>query len=148
MNRNRPLNRRNRGFTLLEIMLVVTIIILLLGAGVKFLLPNLVVGQKTRVEADLMTFKTGLATYQGLNGFLPTTEQGLQALTKAPQSEPKPTTWQKLLDGLPKDAWGQDYVYVQPGKHNPDGYDVYSKGPDRIADTADDMGNWQPTPQP
>lgn len=135
-------SRRPGGFTLLEIMLVVTIIILLLGAGVRFLLPNLVVGQKTRVAADLMTFKTSLATYQGLNGFLPTTDQGLQALTAPPQSEPKPVSWQKLMDGLPKDAWGSDYVYVQPGKHNPDGYDLYSKGPDRIADTADDMGNW------
>ncbi len=135
--------RSARGFTLLEIMLVVTIIILLLGAGVKFLLPNLVVGQETRVQSDLMTFKTALATYQGLNGFLPTTEQGLQALTTSPQGEPKPATWRKLLDELPKDSWGQDYVYLQPGKHNPEGYDVYSKGPDRVADTADDMGNWR-----
>ena len=138
-----PRFRRSRGFTLLEIMLVVTIIILLLGAGVKFLLPNLVVGQEARVTSDLMTFRTSLATYQGLNGFLPTTEQGLQALTTPPQSEPKSTSWRKLMDDLPKDSWGQDYVYVQPGKHNPDGYDLYSKGPDRVADTADDMGNWK-----
>ena len=132
-----------RGFTLLEIMLVVTIIILLLGAGVKFLLPNLVVGQETRVQADLMALRTSLSTYQGLNGFLPTTEQGLGALVTSPQSEPKPATWRKLMDEIPKDSWGQDYVYVQPGKHNPEGYDVYSKGPDRVADTADDIGNWK-----
>lgn len=134
--------RSAQGFTLLEIMLVVTIIILLLGAGVRFLLPNLVIGQETRVQTDLMSFRTSLATYQGLNGFLPTTEQGLQALTIAPQTEPKPTTWRLLMEKIPKDAWGQEYVYVQPGKRNPQGYDVYSKGPDRVADTADDLGNW------
>ena len=143
MNRNRALNRRRRGFTLLEIMLVVTIIILLLGAGVKFLLPNLVVGQETRVMADMAAIKTALTTYQGLNGFLPTTDQGLLALTASPQGEPKPATWRKLMDEVPKDSWGQEYVYQQPGKHNPEGFDLYSKGPDRLADTADDIGNWK-----
>ncbi len=43
---------------------------------------------------------------------------------------------------MPKDPWQDDYVYVCPGKHNPQGYDIYSKGKDRIADTADDKGNW------
>lgn len=124
-------------------MLVVTIIILLLGTAVKFLLPNLVIGQETRVQADLSAMKTALTTYQGLNGFLPSTDQGLQALVTSPQSEPKPATWRKLMDEVPKDAWGQEYVYVQPGRHNPDSYDLYSKGPDRSADTADDIGNWK-----
>ena len=141
--RSNSRRRAVRGFTLLEIMLVVTIIILLLGLGVKYILPNLFVAQDVKAQADIQTLSQQLRLYQGLNGVLPTTEQGLPALVSAPQSEPRPASWRKLMDDLPKDPWQQDYVYVQPGKHNPEGFDLYSKGPDRKDDTADDVGNWK-----
>ena len=138
----RPLLRQPRGFTLLEIMLVVAIIMLLLGAGVFFLGDQFLYGQKARVNADVQALTTSLRTYQMMNGFYPTSQQGLQALVTLPASEPKPKQWVQLSQKMLKDPWGEEYIYVFPGKHNPKSFDVYSKGPDRIADAEDDMGNW------
>ena len=134
--------RRPRGFTLLEIMLVVTIIMLLLGAGVFFLGDQFTIGQRARVQADLQGLTTNLRTYQMMNGFFPTVQQGLQALVTPPTSEPKPKQWVQLSTKIPQDPWGNDYVYICPGKHNPKTFDLYSKGADRLPDTEDDMGNW------
>jgi general secretion pathway protein G len=131
------------GFTLLEIMLVVAIIALLLGAGFNYFGKTLNVGQDARLQADFVSFDQRLKTYEALNGFLPTTEQGLQALVTMPDSDPKPTKWYQQMEKLPKDPWGSDYIYEQPGKHNPDSYDIYSPGKDRIPNTADDRGNWE-----
>ena len=136
-----PLHRP-RGFTLLEIMLVVTIIMLLLGAGVFFLGDQFTIGQRARVQADLQGLTTNLRTYQMMNGFFPTAQQGLQALVVPPTTEPKPKQWVQLSTKIPQDPWGNDYVYVCPGKHNPKTFDLYSKGADRLPDTEDDMGNW------
>jgi general secretion pathway protein G len=138
----RPSFRQAKGFTLLEIMLVVTIIMLLLGAGVYFMGDQFTIGQRARVQADLQGLSTNLKTYQMMNGFLPTTQQGLQALVVVPGGDPKPKQWVQLATKIPQDPWGNDYVYVFPGKHNPKSFDVYSKGADRIAETEDDMGNW------
>jgi general secretion pathway protein G len=73
-----------------------------------------------------------------MNGFYPTTEQGLQALVTQPNTDPKPTRWYQLYKELPKDPWGSDYIYRCPGLKNPNGYDLYSAGPDRKPDTTDD----------
>ena len=73
-----------------------------------------------------------------MNGFLPTTEQGLMALVMQPSSEPRPQRWYQLFKDMPKDPWGNNYIYLSPGRKNPTGYDLYSAGPDRKADTGDD----------
>jgi general secretion pathway protein G len=134
---------RRRAFTLLEIMLVVAIISLLLGAGFMMIGNKFQIGQDARLQADFSTFESNLKTYEMMNGFLPTTEQGLQALVTQPTTDPKPTRWYQMMERLPKDPWQRDYVYVYPGKHNPQSYDIYSKGKDGIADTEDDRGNWE-----
>ncbi len=132
-----------RAFTLLEIMLVVAIIALLLGSGFYIFGNKLAIGQDAKIKADIVSLSQSLRTYQmTADDQLPTTEQGLQALVNPPQSEPKPSKWYQMMEKLPKDPWGHDYVYVYPGKHNPNGFDLYSKGKDGIADTADDQGNW------
>lgn len=133
---------RRSAFTLLEIMLVVTIIALILASAIYVMGPNLFIAQDVRVQSDISALTTALRTYQGLNGFVPTTEQGLRALIAPPESEPKPRQWHKLMDKQPLDPFGKEYIYVQPGKHNPDSFDLYSAGRDRIPDTADDIGNW------
>lgn len=132
------MKRNQGGFTLLEIMLVVAIITLLLGAAIYQLAPNLDAAKGVRVRADLQSIRTSLLSYQSFNGFLPTTEQGLQALVTQPQSEPRPSRWRKLMDQVPRDPWESNYIYLNPGKKNPNSYDLYSAGPDRIPDTADD----------
>ena len=86
-------SNRQRGFTLLEIMLVVTIIALLLAAAIYGLKGNLGFAQDTRVNADIKAITVALNTYYGTNGFYPTTEQGVNALIAPPDSEPKPRQW-------------------------------------------------------
>src|SRR5207253_2463804 len=65
-------------------------------------------------------------------------EQGLQALVTQPDKDPRPARWYQLFRELPKDPWGNEYIYRSPGLKNPSGYDLYSAGADRQADTADD----------
>jgi general secretion pathway protein G len=130
--------QKQSAFTLLEIMLVVMIIGLLLGTAIYKLKGNVEVSRGVAVAASLQSIRTQLKLYESMNGFPPTTEQGLQALVVQPGGEPRPTRWTQLLDGVPKDPWGKDYVYISPGRKNPNGYDLYSSGPDRTPDTADD----------
>ena len=126
------------GFTLLEIMIVVTIIALLLGAAVVGFRGNVEYSRHVRIQSDVQGIGTQLKLYESMNGFFPTTEQGLQALVTQTQNEPQPARWMQLLDKVPKDPWQSDYIYRCPGIKHPDKYDLYSAGPDRLADTADD----------
>jgi general secretion pathway protein G len=131
--------RKNRSaFTLLEIMLVVTIIALLLGAAIYKLGGNVEYSRHVRVAADIQGINTQLRLYESMNGFFPTTEQGLQALVRQADTDPKPTRWYQLYSQLPKDPWQNNYIYICPGLKNPNGYDLYSAGPDHKPDTADD----------
>lgn len=136
-------SRNRSAFTLLEIMLVVAIISLLLGAGIYYMTGSLGYSQEVRVQADIRTVSTQLNLYQSMNGFYPTTEQGLSALVTRPDSEPRPRQWRQLMTKVPLDPWQNPYFFSQPGKHNTNGFDVFSAGQDRKPDTADDVGNWE-----
>ncbi|MEP6956394.1 MAG: type II secretion system major pseudopilin GspG [Chthoniobacterales bacterium] len=140
---NKPLINHRRhaaGFTLLEIMLVVGIIIIILGVAVSKLGNTTGVAKDMAVSSGIQTISTQLRLYESVNGFTPTTEQGLQALVTRPSTEPIPSRWYQLFKEVPKDPWAKDFIYVSPGRKNPDSYDLYSAGPDRKPDTADD--NW------
>src|ERR1700759_3087453 len=91
------------GFTLLEIMLVVAIIALLLATAIYKLRGNVEVAQAGAVKSDLNSIRIQLNSSKMLAGDYPTTEQGLQALVRQPDSEPRPGRWVKLFDTLPKD---------------------------------------------
>jgi len=132
------LRKNQSAFTLLEIMLVVTIIALLLGAAIYKLGGNVEYSRHVRVAADIQGINTQLKLYESMNGFFPTTDQGLQALVVQPDTDPKPTRWYQLYKETPKDPWQNNYIYLCPGVKNPNGYDLYSAGPDRKPDTADD----------
>ena len=148
MKRNNLRHRtRSCAFTLLEIMLVVTIIALLAASGIYFMKGNVEYSREVRVKGDLQSIGTQLKLYEAMNGFYPSTSQGIAALEVRPTTEPKPKQWRQLLNPLPKDAWNQDYEYQFPGKKNSGSFDLFSKGPDRVAGTADDIGNWN-TDQP
>ena len=129
---------RQQGFTLLEIMLVVSIIVIILGVAISKLGNTTAIAKTMRVHADVQAIKTQLQLYESMNGFFPTTEQGLQALVTQPQNDPKPMRWYQLFREMPKDPWGSDYIYRNPGLKNPSGYDLYSAGADRQPDTSDD----------
>ncbi len=145
--KNRQLRRQSQGgYTLMEIMLVLAIIAILLSAGIFYMVGNIDVARSTRVRGDIQTLTVQLRTYEMQNMYMPTTDQGLMALVVMPTTEPKPRRWSQLMqrDGL-LDPWGEPYQYDNPGKHNTTGFDLYSKGPDRQAGTADDIGNWEDT---
>ena len=140
--------RKNHGFTLLEMMLVVMIIAMLLAAAVHFMGGNVSYAREVRVKADLDTFTTQLKMYEAMNGFLPSSDQGLQALVTRPETDPKPTQWRQLMDKLPLDPWQMPYVYENPGKHNPNSFDLYSMGPQRKPDADGAIGNWDDASPP
>ena len=134
------MRKNQQAFTLLEIMLVVTIIAILMGAAIYKLAGNVEIAKHTAVTADVQALGTQLKLYESMNGFFPTTEQGLQALVTPPETDPKPARWYQLFKEMPKDPWHNNYIYRCPGVKNPGSYDLFSAGPDRIADTADDDG--------
>jgi general secretion pathway protein G len=132
------INNRRSAFTLLEIMLVISIIVILLGVAINKLGNTTGMAKGVAVKADIQAIGTQLKLYESMNGYAPTTEQGLQALVTQPSTEPRPQRWYQLFKEVPKDPWGNNYIYLSPGRRNPTGYDLYSAGPDRKADTADD----------
>jgi len=96
---------------------------------------NIGILKEQRSESDIQAISMQLRTYEMLNYRKPTTEQGLKALVQEPTSEPKPRKWKPLMKALPVDPWGNEYVYRNPGKLNPDSYDLYSLGADGKEDT-------------
>ena len=133
-----PSKRKQAGFTLLEIMIVVGIIVILLGLAINKIGNPTGFAKTTAVRADVQAIGTQLKLYESMNGFYPTTEQGLQALVAKPDTDPQPSRWFQLLKDVPKDPWQNNYIYRCPGIKHPDSYDLYSAGPDRKPDTQDD----------
>lgn len=136
-----------RGFTLIEIMVVV-IILGVLGALV---LPNVMSrpdhAKVTAARTDIQSISTALEIYRLDNGRYPTTAQGLEALVRRPSVAPLPRQWnaQGYLKRAASDPWGAPYRYASPGVRSGQGYDLYSLGADGQAggeglDT--DIGNW------
>src|ERR1700737_368007 len=132
------LRKNQSAFTLLEIMIVVGIIVILLGLAISKIGNPTGFAKTTAVRADVQAIGTQLKLYESMNGFYPTTEQGLQALVTRPDSDPQPARWYQLFKEVPKDPWQNIYIYRCPGIKHPDSYDLFSAGPDRKPDTADD----------
>ena len=134
-----------KGFTLIEIMLVVIII----GILVAMVLPRLVGrSEQARTSAAKADIHSNLALaldmYELDNGFYPTTEQGLNALRSKPTSSPAPINWNgPYLKKAPLDPWGKTYIYKSPGEHNPKDYDLATWGADGVEGGSDDVTNWQ-----
>jgi general secretion pathway protein G len=122
-------NHSEAGYTLFEIMLVLGIIAVLVGSAIYMLSGNIDVAKEQRVTSDIQAISMQLRTYEMLNYRKPTTEQGLRALVAMPSSDPKPQHWKKLMESVPLDPWGNEYVYRNPGKIKTDGFDLYSLGP-------------------
>ena len=95
--------------------------------------------RRVRAASDITSLSTFLDTYRGMNGTFPTTEQGLGALVERPTSSPVPLAWHQFTELVLTDPWNMPYIYRFPGTKHPNGYDLFSAGPDRVPDTADDV---------
>ncbi|RAS32916.1 MULTISPECIES: type II secretion system major pseudopilin GspG [unclassified Pseudomonas] len=136
---------RQRGFTLMEIMVVIFIIGLLIAVVAPSVLGNQDKAMKQKVMADLATLEQALDMYRLDNLRFPSNEQGLTALVKKPTQEPLPRSWRSdgYVRRLPEDPWGTPYQYRMPGEHGR--VDVYSLGADGVpgGEGQDaDLGNW------
>lgn len=141
-----PTLSRQRGFTLLEIMVVIVIIGLLVSIAAPNLLDNQEIAQGQKARADIATIEQSLDMYKLDNHHYPTTDQGIEALVSAPTIDPRPENYRPngYLKRLPQDPWGNNYLYLQPGLHGQ--YDLYSLGADRRegGSGADaDITNWK-----
>jgi general secretion pathway protein G len=130
-------------FTLIEIVLVITILAVLGAATIYLIKGNVDVAKETRVDTDIKNILTQIKVYEARNLQPPTNEQGLKALVELPTVEPVPERWTQLLEEMPKDPWGREYRYVYPAKRSKAAYDVFSVGQDGM-ESADDIGNWKP----
>lgn len=135
-------SNKQRGFTLMELMVVIVI----LGVLASLVVPNLM-GNKDRADrqkavTDIVALENALDMYKLDNHRYPTTEQGMEALVTAPTLAPKPENYSPdgYIRRLPADPWGNDYILISPGEHG--AVDITSAGPDGEAGTADDINNW------
>ncbi|MBF0479846.1 MAG: type II secretion system major pseudopilin GspG [Candidatus Omnitrophica bacterium] len=137
------MKRDQKGFTLIEIMLVVIIIAALSAMVVPRLVGRSEQAKISVAKSDITAnIPTALKLYELDNGSFPSDEQGLKALREKPAVPPVPTGWNgPYIEKEPVDPWGNPYVYVSPGKHRPD-YDLSSLGKDPNSDK-DDITNWQ-----
>jgi general secretion pathway protein G len=129
--RNRDGKLRDRaGFTLIEIMVVIVILGLLAALVVPKLIGRTEEAKKTQSRVQIRSIEQALELFKLDNGFFPTTDQGLEALVRMPDSGRSPKNYRKggYLDRIPKDPWGSAYVYVSPGSHGD--YDISSYGAD------------------
>ncbi|OQX86885.1 MAG: type II secretion system protein GspG [Candidatus Omnitrophica bacterium 4484_70.2] len=131
-----------KGFTLIELMLVVIII----GILVSMVVPRLVGrSEQARIAAAKADIESNISLALDLfeldMGRYPTTEEGLKALREYNGSDKE--KWRgPYLKKMPKDPWGREYIYRCPGTHNND-YDLYSAGPNGIEGDSDDIKNWE-----
>jgi len=134
--------RMSRGFTILEMMVVVVII----GILASMVVPNLMGSQERANEqkavSDVGALETSLKMYKMDNYDYPTTDQGLEALVTQTDIEPEPRRFPEggYVQRLPNDPWGNEYQLLNPGENGK--MDVFSMGPDGEPGTEDDIGNW------
>jgi general secretion pathway protein G len=138
------LQPRSRGFTLIEILVVVVILGILAAIVVPRIMDRPDEAKRVAAKADIATLVNQLKIYRLDNGNYPTTEQGLMALVQRPGTNPIPPNWKPYLDRLPKDPWQGDYQYLYPGVKGE--IDVFSLGADHARGgegNAADIGNWE-----
>ena len=144
---SRPIRQRlARGFTLVEIMVVVVIIGILGALVVPKLLGRTGESRVAAAKVDISTLMNSLKLYKLDNQRYPTTEQGLQALIAKPSAGPAANGWKAggYIDKLPKDPWGSPYQYLSPGIHGE--VDIFSFGADGQPGGAGedaDIGSWE-----
>lgn len=138
MRHLQPRRRRRGGFTLIEVLLVLAILVIIASLAVMAYGPARRKAKKDAAISQIGLLDTAIETYnQCLSQYPPT----LDALRAAPTDLPDPSKWDGPYLGkeIPLDPWGQEYRYVTPGNLNPDSFDLWSVGPDGVDNTDDDI---------
>lgn len=120
----------SRGFTLIEVMIVVVILGILAAIIVPRIMGRPEEAKLTKAQVDIKAIEEALNLYKLDNDFYPNTEQGIEALVTKPETEPIPKKWKEggYLPKVPSDPWGRPYQYLSPGEHGD--FDLYSFGSD------------------
>ena len=134
-----------RGFTLIELLLVLVILGILAAIVVPKFSGRTEQARETAAKTQISTFETALDAFEVDMGRYPKGRNGLQELVEAPRDGQNNWRGPYLKTGIPKDPWGNDYIYESPGKNNPNSYDLMSVGPDGRVGGDDDITNWQDT---
>lgn len=124
------LQNRQQGFTLIEVMVVVVILGILAAVIVPRIMDNPDRARVTKAKQDIQAIKSSLDLYKLDNFQYPSTDQGLRALVERPSGSPEARNWKQggYLDRLPKDPWGGEYHYLNPGLHGE--IDIFTYGAD------------------
>jgi len=143
-----PVLGNNKGFSFIELMVVVVILGILAGMIVRRYMGRTDDAKVVKAKVDIAAIETSLKMYKLDNGFYPTTQQGLKALIEKPTTDPVPENWAKNgyleKNNLPADPWGRAYLYLCPGVHGE--YDMLSYGADGAPGGSDhnqDIKNWE-----
>jgi general secretion pathway protein G len=143
----RELHSEN-GFTLLEILAVLTLLAFIVTMVAPNIINNLQKGQINAAKSQVSSTENVLNSYYLDNSSYPTTEQGLKALNEKPTAPPIPENWNGPYlqkNKIPSDPWGHELKYTAPGIHNPESYDLFSLGKDNTEGGTGanaDIGNW------
>lgn len=132
---------KQTGFTLIEIMVVVVILAILASVVVPKIMDRPDEARIAKAKQDVRAVESALGLYKLDNFVYPTTDQGLEALVTKPSGSPEPKNYKKggYVKSVPKDPWGNEYQYLNPGVHGD--IDIFSLGPD-MQPSDDDIGNW------
>ncbi len=137
-----------RGFTLIELMVVIVILGILAGLIIPRIMGRPEEAKRLKANLQIESLETALKLYKLDNGMYPDTEQGLQALVEEPEAGTLPKNWRKggyLEKGrVPKDPWGNEFVYLSPGVHGE--YDIISYGADGVSggdEKNKDINSWE-----
>ncbi len=138
---------KQRGFSLMEILIALTIIGILGAFVLSNFGPEIERAKYVKLKGDFQTIESALMRYYNDNGFYPNSEQGLVALSQKPDTNPEPKNYPRggYIAKLQKDPWGNDYLYLSPAEYGEGDYEIISLGADGQEGgegQSSDVANW------
>ncbi len=134
--------RRQTGFSLIELLLAMVIMAVLAAVITPKFTKRGQQAKETAAKTDIANLEVALDSFEIDTGRYPTNSEGIGALVRCPANVEEDWKGPYLKRGVPKDPWGNEYGYRQPGQYNEYGYDLNSYGPDGLNGTDDDIKNW------